>query len=134
MEVAITLSAVITPMTEKTPMATPSMVSPERSLFVLSAVSAMRIVSFIAKRLDGVEARGRDGRRQSGEDAGDGRDDQADDHQTEGERHRERWEGGGDGGRHQPGEDHSDCAADEADRDRLDQELQQDGATPRADG
>src|SRR5689334_22355245 len=48
MEVAMTDSAVITPMTEKTPMATPSMVSAERSLLLRRAVRAMRTVSFMA--------------------------------------------------------------------------------------
>src|SRR6185295_1450318 len=43
----MTLSAVITPITEKTPMETPSMVSAERSLLVFSAVRAMRTVSFM---------------------------------------------------------------------------------------
>src|SRR5262249_28281585 len=104
MEVAITLSAVITPITEKTPMATPSMVSAERSLFVFSAIRAMRVVSFIAQRFDRIEPRGADGRRQPGEDAGDGGDDEADDDQPEGEGHRERRERQRQRRRHQPGQ------------------------------
>src|SRR6266568_950657 len=49
----MTLSAVITPMTEKTPIVTPNIVSTERSLLVFSAVSAMRMISwkFIAPHL-----------------------------------------------------------------------------------
>src|SRR5712692_11955154 len=46
MESWITLSAVITPITENTPMVTPSMVRPERSLLVFSAPSAMRMISW----------------------------------------------------------------------------------------
>src|SRR5437016_11477406 len=92
MEVAITLSAVMTPITEKTPMATPSMVSAERSLFVFSAVKAMRAVSFIAKRFDRIEPRGGDRRREARKDAGHHRDQESDDHQREGERHRKRRE------------------------------------------
>src|SRR2546428_12559528 len=42
----MTLNAVITPMTEKTPMVTPSIVRIERSLFVFSAISAMRKISW----------------------------------------------------------------------------------------
>src|SRR5438876_77808 len=42
----MTLSAVITPMTEKTPIVTPNIVSTERSLFVFSAVRAMRMISW----------------------------------------------------------------------------------------
>src|SRR2546428_2983978 len=42
----MTLRAVITPMTEKTPIVTPNIVSTERSLFVFSAVSAMRMISW----------------------------------------------------------------------------------------
>ena len=44
-ETWMTLSAVITPITEKTPMATPIMVRMERSLFVRRALSAMRMIS-----------------------------------------------------------------------------------------
>src|SRR5689334_8749748 len=100
MEVAMTLRAVITPMTEKTPMATPSMVSAERSLLVRSAVRAIRAVSFIPQRLDRIEPRGADGRQDARQDAGDGGDDQAHEHQAEGERHRKRREGRGDRHRH----------------------------------
>src|SRR3954447_18068937 len=41
----IALSAVVTPITEKTPMATPSIVSAERSLFVRNEPRAMRKIS-----------------------------------------------------------------------------------------
>ena len=41
----MTLRAVITPMTEKTPMATPSIVNAERSLFVRNEPRAMRKIS-----------------------------------------------------------------------------------------
>ena len=51
----MTLSAVITPITEKTPIVTPSIVRLERSLFVRSASTEMRRVSLIAERLDRVE-------------------------------------------------------------------------------
>src|SRR5262245_20069404 len=132
MEEAMTLSAVMTPMTEKTPMATPSMVSPERSLLVFSAVSASLTVSFIAERFDRIEPRGGDGRRDPGEDAGHRRHDQADDDQTEREGHRKRWKRRRHRRGHQPGEDDPNRAADQTDRHRLDEELQQDGALPRA--
>src|SRR5438128_12552236 len=42
----MTLSAVITPMTEKTPIVTPNIVSTERGLFVFGAVRAMRMISW----------------------------------------------------------------------------------------
>src|ERR1044071_2825916 len=41
----MTLSAVMTPMTEKTPIVTPRIVRTERSLFVFKARSAIRMVS-----------------------------------------------------------------------------------------
>src|SRR5947209_2442440 len=118
-EVAITLRAVITPMTEKTPMATPSMVRPERSLLVRRAVRAMLTVSLIPQGLDRIEPRGGARRQEAGKDPGDGGDDQADAHQPEGERHRERREGRGHGHRQQPGQDDADHAAHQADRHRL---------------
>ena len=45
MEPWMALSAVITPITEKTPMATPSIVRAERSLFVRNEPRAMRKIS-----------------------------------------------------------------------------------------
>src|SRR5690242_5369075 len=101
METCMTLSAVITPITEKTPIVTPNIVRPDRSLFALSAVSAMRIISrkFMAKkvcgpalagqpaeaahtdvslvpqRFDRIEARRRQRRREAAENAGQSRDD-----------------------------------------------------------
>ncbi len=44
----IALRAVMTPMTENTPMATPSIVSAERSLFTRNALTAMERISLMS--------------------------------------------------------------------------------------
>src|SRR5579859_4587409 len=131
METCMTLSAVITPITEKTPIVTPNIVRPDRSLFAFSAVSAMRMISrkFMAKkvcgpalagqpaeagphtdvslvpqRFDRIEARRGQRRREAAENAGQSRDDQPDEHKAEREGHRKRRKCGCNRRRHQPGD------------------------------
>src|SRR5690349_3873067 len=82
-EVWMTLRAVITPMTLNTPIVTPSIVRMLRSLFARSASSAIRRISFIAERFDGIETARRYRRREAAHDARDGRDEKTGHDETE---------------------------------------------------
>src|SRR5438128_10400304 len=131
----MTLSAVITPMTEKTPIVTPNIVRPERSLLLFSAVRAMRMISwkfivpachserseepvweggtrpaarssyhpptpfpryarddivesFVPQCLDRIQPRGRERRRETGNDSRHRRNNETGQHQAQRETHR----------------------------------------------
>src|ERR1035438_962805 len=64
-------TAVITPMTEKTPMVMPDIVRNERSLFTPSEPKAIFRISFIPKRHHRIQARGAQRRDKPREDARD---------------------------------------------------------------
>src|SRR5438046_4518607 len=84
--------AVMTEMTEKTPMVIPNIVRPERSLFTPNELSAIVMISpncilvllFITKCGDRIEARRRPGRRETGDQASQDRHDHARDHEPDG--------------------------------------------------
>ena len=63
-------------MTENTPIVMPDIVRNDRSLFTPSEPKAIFRISFIAQGDHGIEARGPQGRGETGEDAGDDRNQQ----------------------------------------------------------
>src|SRR5271163_4759123 len=68
-------TAVMTPMTENTPIVMPDIVRNERSLFTPSDPKAIFRISFIPERHDGVQARGAHGRYEPRQYAGGDGDD-----------------------------------------------------------
>src|SRR5580700_8143314 len=85
-------TAVMTPMTEKTPIVMPDIVRKDRSLFTPSDPKAMRRISFIPEGDDGIELRGARGGKVPGEDAGRDGDEHRDHDEAGRELERERRE------------------------------------------
>src|ERR1700676_4219009 len=126
-------TAVMTPMTENTPIVIPDMVRNDRSLFTPSEPNAILRISFIPERDDRVQARRPQRRDKPGDDAGRDRHHDGDQHQAEGEHERERRHGGLHSRPEQVGDPEPDDPAREADRDSLDEELKQNRPPPRAE-
>src|SRR6478672_9010383 len=132
--------AVITEITEKTPMVIPTIVSPERSLFApndcvaIARISRNSMALLVSKRRHRIEARRRPGWSETGNEARENGNEHPD--KDEAERELD-----GEGGKrfryseaHQVSERQSDEAAQNAERGRLDQKLKQDRAPARAQG
>src|SRR5271168_2486845 len=125
-------TAVMTPITEKTPIVIPDIVRKDRSLLIPRALNAILMTSFIAERDDGIQAGGAERRDEAGDDAGGDRHQEGDAHEADREHEGEGRHGSLHGDPEQEGEPEADQAPDEADRDGLDQELEQDRAAAGA--
>src|SRR5437773_4782008 len=130
--------AVMTEITEKTPIVIPSIVKLERSLFTPSEPSAILIISLnnmsillVSQCCYRIEARGRPRWREPGNKSGHNRNDHARDHKTSGKINWERWKCFSDSKTHHVGKRESDKSAQETERSRFDEKLQQDCAPPR---
>src|SRR5882724_170723 len=129
--------AVITEITENTPMVMPTIVSPERNLFAPNDCSAMARISrnsmvlLVSQRRDRIQARRRPGGRETGNEAGENRNDHADQHESERKFDRERGKRLRDPKTNGVGKRQSDQTAHNTKSSRFDEELEQDRAPPR---
>src|SRR5437762_2061483 len=129
--------AVITEITENTPMVMPTIVSPERNLFAPNDCSAMARISrnsmvlLVSQRRYRIQARRRPGGRETGNEAGENRNDHADQHESERKFDRERGKRLRDSEANRVGKRQSDQTAHNTKSSRFDEELEQDRAPPR---
>src|SRR6266513_684980 len=123
--------AVMTEITEKTPIVIPSIVKLERSLFTPSEPSAMLIISLnnmsillVSQCCDRIETRGRPRGSKPRNNAVHNRNDHARDNKTGRKINWERWKCFSDSKTHHVGKRESDESAQETERSRFDEKLQ----------